>query len=162
MTTAGFAKETATPKFGMDGFGNAVSVWEDVANRWIRYSTFDGGKNTWTPPKTISGSGQLAFLPAISVNSNGHAVVLWYVKDSTVGKRLLYAAFIPFKEKPESPVLISTTKESVLDDYSVKLDDEGLIIAVWNSVLQGSAGSAIRSATSAFLGSWEAATTLSN
>lgn len=66
------------PQVGVDGAGNAVSIWEYYASDTIiQSSTLAFGTAAWSTPTDLSIAGENSDTTQVSVNADGTAVVVW-------------------------------------------------------------------------------------
>ena len=129
--------EDMTLQIAVDSLGNGVALFElfDGTYSRIAYATYTvgGSPSPWfipSPPAAyISSSGANAFLPCISINETGNAVLVWQEDNGNA-----YASTLNFVSgawtTPSSPSVISQAGE-VVNDPIVAVDGSGNAVAVW-------------------------------
>ncbi|HTD08588.1 MAG TPA: PKD domain-containing protein [Solirubrobacteraceae bacterium] len=119
-----------------------------------------GAAPMWLPPAKLSGAGQSAEAPQVSVDAQGDALAVWQRYDEGSGKTVIESAGRPAGGSGwDSPVVVSSSA----DDASlpqVALDSHGDAVAVWLSLSGGGEYSIEASTKSGFTGAWQTPVTL--
>jgi hypothetical protein len=132
------------PQVTMDATGNAVAVWYryDGSNFIIQASRFDVATDSWSSPVNLSAAGQGAYLPQVTMDETGNAVVVWRRYDGS-NDIIQASRFDVATDSWSSPVNLSAAGQSA-GNPQVTMDATGNAIAVWyrydgsNYVIQAS------------------------
>lgn len=149
--------------------GNLVTVWQDNNSNqsayMIKAATKPAG-GSWSPTTVISTMNIASVNPIVEVSENGNAVAIWLVNDPISSNLTLVGATLPTGETEWSnPFYISnSTEEQVMNfNYSITIDDNGNMVALWTSLLNQISGPSIpvlRTSSGILSGSWTGPTTL--
>ena len=142
-----------------DSSGNATGIWDLIDTttniRSIQVSTQDAGTDTWSTATTISNTDLDSYSPIISVNASGDAVAAWLVIDPEFGiVSIAGSIFTNATGTWSTPEILSTSNENINATYSVKLNDNGNICAVWSSILISSDLTVARGVLGTVSGGW--------
>ncbi len=86
VNLSGEKENASSPKLAMDGFGNAIAVWQrTISDREtiVASAEFNIASNQWLPSVDLSAAGEKSMAPEVSVNPYGKVVVVW--ENSTTG-----------------------------------------------------------------------------
>lgn len=135
-------------KIDIDSLGNKVAVWEladsGITTIQAAYCLSDGSE--WSAshqlsPTTINSTNFNSKGPKLAINSNGQAVVVWLSTIPNSSINGLYAATISLQASATwtTATAVSNLSESVqkpLEDenYSIKLQESGKAVALWQTV----------------------------
>jgi hypothetical protein len=131
--------DAATPKTRIDSSGNSVSVWNAIVDgHYVVQAASRSSGGTWSSISTISDS--LAFAdfennqPALYMNGNGDALVLWQFIDNTDSNAYIAASMLPVGTTTWYTATVSTSEENAAyGDQTAALNDSGDIIVMWTA-----------------------------
>lgn len=150
-----------TPKVAVDSLGNAVAVWQAVdtvnGTNVIQASTYSAILQTWASPIVISDESFNSINPLVAVNqSNGNAVVIWSMEDSTT--RWLIGINKPFIGSWGTAYEISTDDVyaySTEGSYGINFDSiANTIFIAWTAEDLTTGETSIRGSRAVFGGGW--------
>ena len=132
-----------SPQVTVDSNGLATAVWirNNGTNDIVQSSTSLSGA-AWSTPVDLSATGQSAFLPQVTVDSNGLTIAIWYRSNGT--NNIVQSSTSLSGAAWSTPVDLSATGQSAIG-VSVTVDKNGLARAVWtrsngtNTIVQSSA-----------------------
>lgn len=124
------------PQIGMDGTGDAVSIWQQFDG--IRYNiwanTYSATTKTWGTAAKIETSDETTNYQQLAVNASGDAVAVWLFDDAVTGRNKAYANTYHKATGWGTATRIeadSTATSSNLRDPQVAIDASGNAVAVW-------------------------------
>lgn len=148
----------ASPQIVMDAQGNAVSIWHQECsdNCHIIQSSFMAFGKEWNAPVSLTSGGVNSVHPQIAINDEGKVVAIWLQVDKVNSTCALMGAMFHSLSNWSAPEQISSPDELVTSYYKVNINNEGNIIAIWNSYpfKMPSNQLLIQSATARFGGKW--------
>jgi PKD repeat protein len=141
---------------GIDGAGNATSVWVDFDGvHWrTEWSRLPAASSTWAIPQVLSTLGDDIANPQVAVNTAGDATAVW-VKFGPHDQ--VQSASRSFAGATWSAVETLTAPDGDAADPQVSIDANGTAIAVWSETTAFSIIQSRRRAS----GTWSATASLS-
>jgi hypothetical protein len=148
-----------TPRAAIDSSGNAVVAWNRLNDTGTTYiiqaSIYTRSTNTLSAIRTLSDPGNNSYTPAVSMNSSGNAVVVWYrqVTDPTntlVTRPTIQAQL--YKWSNAKWTATSNITKSTINSYNpeVELDNNGKITLIYRQLGVNAISNAIMQLTTAF------------
>jgi hypothetical protein len=159
-----FANFGSLPQFDIDSSGNAVAVWEDIDNNQ-NYSINAASKSSggsWDTPGGISTPGHYPAIPYVVIDSSGNAFAVWSESDPLTTNTVLYGAIHPFGGSWSSPIQISPSDQSSLNDYTLKLNGSTNVVLMWSAYDSTYSNLNINSATATIGSGWGSVVQVSN
>jgi PKD domain len=142
------SESTMSPQVAVDSQGDAIAVWarSSGSGRTVEAAVRPAGSGAWQTPVALSEAGARAERPALAVDPQGDAVVVW--ERSKGSGSVIEAAVRPAASGAwQRPLQLSTAGLSA-HSPAVAIDSQGNTIAVWtgsdgsNSIVEAAAGSA--------------------
>ncbi|WP_213157417.1 hypothetical protein [Parachlamydia sp. AcF125] len=119
-------------KLHADSNGNAIVLWTLNKPHTVIQTTVLPNEGAWTPITEFEIQGVNCENPKFAMNNSGNAVLIWSTVES--GVRKLYGASYTLSINAwSSPEQITSNKETVIDEYEVKLLDNEMMFITWNS-----------------------------
>jgi hypothetical protein len=142
--------------------GNGAAAWNffDGTEFVIQASILTNG--IWGTTATISESLNTSMDPRVATNSNGNVAVIWQGNDPLTGLTNLYGTiYNQGLAAWESPVVISTTSENVLQDsYLVSISNANEVLVTYSAFQILTSDNSIRAIYCPSYGTWTSPTTL--
>lgn len=149
------ADSLGMPLIEVDGAGNSVAVWDVQSGngRSIQGANLPFGEGQWSPLVSISDPVSYAFLPKLSMNESGNAIVGWIVEDSALGVRSLYTSMYPINRGWGSPEKLTADDENVVN-FTLKIGSTNTIVVTWYSYSGALQQETVTSRSVVFAGKW--------
>ncbi len=144
MMTGQLSAVPRSAKVEIDAVGNAIAIWElqEASSKVIQGAYCLASSNIWSTPQQLSPIDTNSMDPKFAINSSGQTVVIWRSIDSARPISSLYAATISLQDTPvwTRAVLLTDPSQSILSvyveaPYSVKINENGKAIALWQTAL---------------------------
>lgn len=151
-----------SPRLCLDGFGNAVVVWDAYINgiHRIQSAAYSTDTGSWSAPTTISSQCVDPSAPILAVNETGQAVAVWICVQPEYEIASLFASMRNLEGAWSSPSPISNEVENVANDYMIEISSQGMIIVTWSAFLNEEQ-QVVRTASASFGGAWSIPETIS-
>lgn len=123
--------QSSDPAVGIDASGNAVAVWQVFLNEGMNAIAASHLKdNTWSPSVQISLPKDNSIEPEVSVNSKGHAAIVW--QGALFNGRALSEVVLFDGTNFSAPVILSNPNlDSILQE--VLMDEAGNVVVTWQA-----------------------------
>jgi hypothetical protein len=162
LLLASHRRNEVDPITGIDSYGNAVAVWEDVnTNIHIIYSATKTLSGAWTPEVQLSVTGLHSYSPHFLMNENGDCTATWFADDPSLGTTTLYAAIMPSGGSWGNIAQLSAASEHVDNgSASISMDSQGKIRVMWKSLNLTAGTSSVQDSEASITSGWTAPVTL--
>lgn len=144
-----FAQSWNTRQTATDHAGHTVAVWGTIKNSLhvIEAATLQK-EGKWSEPVIISTLETDASYPSLVVEPlSGNAVAVWIETDSNSENCYLKGSMLPFGGIWTSPQLISPPTQNIGFKYSLTMNEENVITAIWADTSENREGQINRAMT---------------